>query len=80
MTLLLAHSHDVLFAKLERMDERDVDHMKRILDEFPMSQERIELLSQATPYATGEISEKSRRQRFERGLNRLRRELAKHGE
>lgn len=55
LTLLVVHPHDVLFvlfvlfAKLEHMDERDIDHMKRILDELPMSSERFEALSQTGP-------------------------------
>lgn len=80
VTLLVAHPHDVLFAKLERMDKQDIDHMRRILDEFPMSRERLEALSQTSPHLTGEIADPSRVKRFERGLDRLRREVLQRDE
>jgi hypothetical protein len=34
VTLLLLHPHDVLVSKLERMTESDVEHARRILQEF----------------------------------------------
>lgn len=80
VTLLVAHPHDVLFAKLERMDEQDIDHMRRILDEFPMTQERLEALCGEAPYLTGEIPDASRVTRFRRGLDRLRQELRQRSE
>lgn len=75
VTLIVAHPHDVLFAKLERMNEQDVDHMRRILREFPLSLERFETLKEGAPYVAGEITDEQRVMRFRHGLERLQREL-----
>ena len=72
VTLVLPHPHDVLFAKLERMDESDVDHLRRILAEFPLAPERLEALAQEAPYSAGDVTDPERIARFAAGLERLR--------
>lgn len=72
VVLVIPHPHDVLFAKLERSDEADLDHMKRILAEFPLSLRQLEELTQETPYEAGGIGDEDRVFRFRAGLARLR--------
>jgi hypothetical protein len=71
VTLVVPHPHDVLLAKLERLDPSDLDHARRILAEFPLSPERLGELSREAPYETGRIVEEDRIARFRYGLARL---------
>lgn len=77
--LVIPHPHDVLFAKLERMDDSDVDHLRRILAEFPLAPESLETLAREAPYSTGEIVDPERVARFGMGLERLRNMLESPG-
>lgn len=71
VALLVPHPHDVLLAKLERLDEADLDHARKILAEFPLSSERLGELTRETPYETGRILDEDRLARFRHGLARL---------
>ena len=73
VTLLVPHPHDVLFAKLERMTETDVEHARRILAEFPLDRDRLDTLAAESPFLTGDITVPERVTRFQFGLDRLRR-------
>lgn len=73
VTLLLPHPHDVLVSKLERMTESDVEHAKRILEEFPLSPERLAELASSSPHLKGRIEDPERVARFRHGLQRLER-------
>lgn len=75
VTLVVPHPHDVLFARLERMDEQDMVHMRRILDEFPLSGAELETLARESPHERGLIEDADRVARFRHGLERLRREV-----
>jgi len=72
VTLLVPHPHDVLLAKLERMTETDVDHARRILAEYPMSEATLAELLVESPYRGGRIDDDERIARFEHGVERLR--------
>lgn len=71
--VLLPHPHDVLIAKLERMDPKDRDHQERILREFPLDQPRLDALLAEFPvgFRTAE-----REARFRVHLAELRRLIA----
>lgn len=69
--VIVPHPHDVLFSKLERFEERDVDHARCILAEHPLSAGRLDELARAMPHRRGEIAEPERSARFEHGLKRL---------
>jgi hypothetical protein len=71
--LLLPHPHDVLLSKLERMTEADMEHARRILKEFPLSEETLEELAAASPHLTGRIDDPERVVRFRAGLARVKR-------
>jgi hypothetical protein len=71
VTLLVPHPHDVLFAKLERMTESDVEHARRILAEFPLSSDELGSLAAESPYLSGIIKDAERITRFRYGLRRL---------
>ena len=73
VTLLVPHPHDVLFAKLERMTESDVEHARRVLGEFPLTPDVLEALAAESPYVAGRIQDPERIARFQHGLERLRR-------
>lgn len=70
--LLVPHPHDVLVSKLERFEEKDRDHGRRILAEFPLSRQAFEALVAAAPHRRGLVAEAERRQRFEHGVDALR--------
>ncbi len=57
VSLLLPHPHDVLLSKVERMTENDVEHVRRILREFPLSSEKLTALAATCPHFTGKISD-----------------------
>ena len=71
VTLWVPHPHDVLFAKLERMTESDVEHARRILAEFPLSPDELRALAAESPYLSGVIEDPERIARFRHGLERL---------
>jgi hypothetical protein len=71
VTLLVPHPHDVLFAKLERLTESDVEHARQILAEFPLQKEHLEALAAESPHLTGRITDPERISRFRYGLDRL---------
>ena len=67
---------DVTVAKLERLDPQDLDHVRRILEEFPVSEERFQMLVAESPYRRGLIDDQERVDRFQYGLDRLSRLIA----
>jgi hypothetical protein len=75
VTICVAHPHDVLLAKLERMDPQDHDHAERILSEFPLSAQRLDELAAESPYVMGRITDPSRVAAFQLQLGRLRMRL-----
>ncbi|MBN2498162.1 MAG: hypothetical protein JXR96_26465 [Deltaproteobacteria bacterium] len=70
-TVVVPHPHDVLLAKLERLDESDREHVQRILAEYPLDLASLESLSAKCPQRSGEIEEEGRLQRFEHGIRYL---------
>jgi hypothetical protein len=70
-TLVIPHPPDLLFSKLERHDENDFDHIRRILREFPLTEEKLRALTAEMPHRTGKVTDPERRARFEHGLQRL---------
>jgi len=73
VAIVIPHPHDVIFAKLERLDPQDMDHILQILKEFPLSVESFEALVSESPYVRGRIDDQDRRDRFQYGLDQLRR-------
>jgi hypothetical protein len=71
VSLVIPHPHDVLFAKLERMESKDLDHAERILVEFPLSGSAAQTLAGTSPHRNGGVVEPERIERFEHGLTRL---------
>ena len=79
VTIVLPHPHDVLMAKLERMEPKDREHMRAILGEYPLTGQRLDELVAETPHRRGEIRATDRAIRFEHGLAELRALLARAG-
>lgn len=71
VTLVVPHPHDILMAKLERMEAKDRDHIRAILAEYPMAGDRLAALVQNMPHRSGEFAH-DRVARFEQGLEELR--------
>ncbi len=71
VTIVLPHPHDVLMAKLERMEVKDREHIHAILREFPMSTGMLERLVAQVPHRSGAVAA-DRAARFEAGLAELR--------
>lgn len=71
VTVVLPHPHDVLMAKLERMEVKDREHMHAILREFPLDQVTLASLEKETPHRRGLVAA-DRLARFEVGLRELR--------
>jgi hypothetical protein len=67
--VVVPHPHDVLVAKLERMDPNDADHVERILKEQPLSAQALEGLASRAPAVSSNDS--NRRLRFETNLRAL---------
>jgi hypothetical protein len=73
--LVAPHPHDVLLSKLERFEEKDRDHARRILAEHPLSAAGLDALLEECPHRRGRIADPERVRRFEHGASRLRRML-----
>lgn len=73
VVVVVPHPHDLLFSKLERFDENDRDHIRRILREFPLSVEELRSLAESMPHQTGSITDPDRVARFRHGLARVER-------
>jgi hypothetical protein len=71
VTVVLPHPHDVLMAKLERMEVKDREHVQAILTEFPLDPATLESLVAETPHRRGLVAQ-DRITRFEVGLRELR--------
>ena len=76
VTVVIPHPHDVILAKLERHDPQDFEHIRLILDEFPLSEDQLQALVEQTPYSRRLISNRERVNRFLHGLDRLRELMA----
>ena len=72
VTVFIPHPHDVLFAKLERLDPQDLGHIRQILEEFPLSEDRFQALTSESPHIRGLINDQNRVDRFQYGMDRLR--------
>jgi hypothetical protein len=70
--LLVPHPHDVLVSKLERFEEKDRDHARRILAEFPLPRAVFEALVAEAPHRIGLVEDDERIRRFEHGVAVLR--------
>ncbi len=77
VTIIVAHPHDVLVAKLERLDPHDLEHAERILSEYPLALETLDALLANSPHRDGSITQADRLERFEHGVTRLRPLLAR---
>lgn len=71
LRLIVPHPHDVLFAKLERWEEPDREHARRILASFPMPHSRAMELDRQMPYRGGRITDERRIHRYEVHFNEL---------
>lgn len=49
VNVVVPHPHDVLLAKLERMDPKDQLHLEKILASFPLSRARFDELVSEYP-------------------------------
>ncbi len=47
--IVVPHPHDVLIAKVERLQEHDLDHVRRIIAELPLTVEALEDLASEAP-------------------------------
>lgn len=74
--LLVPHPHDVLVSKLERLESKDREHVRRILAEYPLSARAFDVLANAAPQRSGALVDAERRRRFEHGASVVRAQLA----
>ena len=51
VTVRIPHPHDVLIAKLFRLDPQDQDHVRRILDEYPLASTELDRIVAEIPAA-----------------------------
>lgn len=77
LTVLVPHPHDVLCSKLERFEERDVEHARLILAQRPMAALELGQRALVMPHRTGAITDPDRLRRFEHGLERLEQMLSR---
>jgi hypothetical protein len=70
VSVRLPRPHDVAMAKLERMEVKDREHVRAILAEFPMDDDRLEHLVRAMPHRQGSLPA-DRVARFESGFAEL---------
>ena len=71
VSVVIPHPHDVLISKLERFEEKDREHAKRILAEYPLDEEQLQRLLGETPHRLGTIGDSERVNRFEHGVQIL---------
>jgi hypothetical protein len=71
VAIVIPHPHDVLVSKLERSEAGDLDHIRRILAEHPLTGARLCELADRTPYRRGTVADARRRAAFEAGVQRL---------
>lgn len=71
VSIELPHPHDVMMAKLERMEVKDREHIVAILAEFPISEAALDRLVLQMPHRRGAVAV-DRMARFEVGLRELR--------
>ena len=70
VSVILPHPHDVMLAKLERMDVKDREHVRGILAEYPIGDMELDLLVGQMPQRRGPVAP-DRLVRFEAGLAEL---------
>ncbi len=75
VAIVIPHPHDVLVSKLERSEAGDLDHIRRILAEHPLSVARLRELADRSPYRRGAVADARRCAAFEAGVERLERTL-----
>lgn len=68
LRLVVPHPHDVLVSKLERFEAKDREHLRRILDELPLSPAEFDALVADAPHRSGAIADPERRRRFDHGV------------
>jgi hypothetical protein len=77
--LLVPHPHDVLVSKLERLETKDREHVRRILAEYPLGRDAFEALVECAPHRRGRIADEERIRRFEHGVGVVRAQLRPGG-
>ena len=70
VSVILPHPHDVMLAKLERMDVKDREHVRGILAEYPIGDLELDRLVGQMPHRRGPVAP-DRLVRFEAGLAEL---------
>lgn len=70
VSVVLPHPHDVLMAKLERMETKDREHVRAVLAEFPLDDATLAHLVAQMPARRASIAA-DRVARFEAGLVEL---------
>lgn len=71
VTVLVPHPHDILMAKLERMEVKEGEHAAAILAEFPLDEATLDALADEMPHRHGLVTA-DRAVSFEAGLRELR--------
>jgi len=72
VTVVVPHPHDLMMAKLERMEVKDREHVRAILAEFPLGADELAALESEMPHRSGVVAASDRVARFEAGLAELR--------
>lgn len=65
LRLIVPHPHDILFAKLERWEDQDRDHARRILSAYPLRIAQAGTLDARMPYRDGTITDPGRIQAYD---------------
>lgn len=60
VTLICPHPWDILFAKIERWEQKDQEHARLILETFPFNRTLFLQLDANMPHRTGTISDERR--------------------
>jgi hypothetical protein len=67
VSIVVPHPHDVMMAKLERMEVKDREHIIAILAEFPRGEQTLDEFVKQMPHRRGMVAA-DRSARFEVGL------------
>ena len=75
VSLIVPHPHDVLVSKLERLESKDREHIRRILAEYPLTQTAFDALVRSAPQRHATFDDSERARRFEHGVAVVRAQL-----
>jgi hypothetical protein len=67
VSIVVPHPHDMMMAKLERMEVKDREHIIAILAEFPLGEQTLDEFVKQMPHRRGMVAA-DRSARFEVGL------------